>query len=73
MLWYTCKCSDTEGTVQGSKETLAQGKGLALVNSERRDYDANEETSTSLRDGISNGQVVPVQAGFRASERLTST
>jgi hypothetical protein len=44
----------TKGTHQGSKETLAQGSGPALVHSERRLYETNEETSTSFRDGISN-------------------
>jgi hypothetical protein len=44
----------TKGTDQGSKETLAQGGGPALVHSERRLYETNEETSTPLRDGISN-------------------
>ena len=44
----------TKGTDQGSKETLAQGDYPALVKSERRPYEANEETSTPLRDGISD-------------------
>jgi hypothetical protein len=44
----------TKGTIQGSKETLAQGIDPALVRSERRQHDANEETSSHFRDGLSN-------------------
>ena len=44
----------TKGTDQGSKETLAQGDYPALVQSERRYYETNEETNTPFRDGISN-------------------
>jgi len=43
-----------KGTDQGSKDTLAQGDYPALVKSERRYYETNEETSTPFRDGISN-------------------
>jgi hypothetical protein len=39
---------------QGSKETLARGEGHALVHSERRLYETNEETSTPIRNGVSD-------------------
>jgi hypothetical protein len=35
-----------------TKEPWHRARGLALVNSERRHYDANEETSTPFRSSI---------------------
>ena len=43
-----------QGRYQGHNETLAQGERPCIGYSERRIYDANEETNTPFRDGISD-------------------
>jgi len=54
MIQYAILRSVPRGTTQEVEDLGTRLMSLALVYSERRSYETNEETSTPFRDGISD-------------------